>query len=418
MKTVWILNHYATDMFLEHGGRHYCFAKYLIRSGWKVRIFCADTVHNSTHRMIQDGGLFDEQECDGIPFVFVRARSYAGNGKQRVLNMLDFYRNVQKAAGGFERPDVIVGSSVHPLTCVAAIRLAKRYRCRVIAEIRDLWPESIVAFGIRKKSDPLIQALYRLEKWIYTKADAIIFTMEGGRDYIIEKGWDKQTHGGPVDLDKVHHINNGVDLEAFDYNREQNTFPDADLDAPDIFKVVYTGSIRKANGLDLLVECAKMLRNNSQIKIIVFGAGEELDKLKAKCQREQLKNISFKGGVPKRNIPSILSRANLNVLNYGYNAQTANVYKYGGSQNKLFEYLASGKPIISNVKINYSVVEHSACGEELSDRTSEKYAEAILRFSDMPGTEYRFLCDNARRTAADYDFKNLTEKFLKVIEAR
>jgi len=84
MKTVWILNHYATNQFLEHGGRHYCFAKYLIRSGWKVRIFCADTVHNSTRRMIQDGGLFDEQECDGIPFVFVRARPYAGNGKQRV----------------------------------------------------------------------------------------------------------------------------------------------------------------------------------------------------------------------------------------------------------------------------------------------------------------------------------------------
>ena len=75
-KIIWILNHYATNTFLEHGGRHYCFAKYLMRAGYSVRIFCASTVHNSQYNFIEDKKVFIERFCDGIPYVFIRTRNY------------------------------------------------------------------------------------------------------------------------------------------------------------------------------------------------------------------------------------------------------------------------------------------------------------------------------------------------------
>ena len=78
--------------------------------------------------------------------------------------------------------------------------------------------------------------LYILEKWIYKSADSIIFSMEGGKDYIIEKGWDAG-HGGPVDLKKVYHINNGVDSELFDYNKNHYVIEDKDLCNSDVLRL-------------------------------------------------------------------------------------------------------------------------------------------------------------------------------------
>ena len=183
---IWILNHYASDMYFDHGGRHYNFAKNLRRAGYAPVIFGANSKHGKAERFFETDALWEEHIAEeiGTPFVFVRARTYTGNGKQRVLNMIDFYRNVKKAAKEYAaqhgRPDVIFASSVHPLTLVAGIQLAKQFGVKCVCEMRDLWPESIVVYSDRfTKDNPLIKLLYRGEKWIYKKADALVFTMEG-----------------------------------------------------------------------------------------------------------------------------------------------------------------------------------------------------------------------------------------------
>lgn len=104
--------------------------------------------------------------------------------------MFKYYKNAKESAKYFEKPDVIIGSSAHPLCAVLAIKLAKKYGAKSTVEIRDLWPESIVAMGIAKASNPIIRMLYIFERKIYERADAVIFTFEGGYDYIKMKGWD------------------------------------------------------------------------------------------------------------------------------------------------------------------------------------------------------------------------------------
>ncbi|EKC51525.1 glycosyltransferase, partial [human gut metagenome] len=142
-------------------------------------------------------------------------------------------------------------SSVHPLTLVAGLKLAKRSNVPCICEIRDLWPETFLDFGFTKKN-LIIKALYAMEKWIYKKADALIFTMEGGKDYIKEKHWEDS-----VDLSKVFYINNGVDLDVYYKNIRDNTYIDKDLENNETFKVIYTGSIRPANGVENIIKCAR-----------------------------------------------------------------------------------------------------------------------------------------------------------------
>jgi hypothetical protein len=221
-KTIWILNHHATGMAFQHGGRHYYFAKHLIERGYDVSIFCA-SVHHSSQKDAVDlqGNISKELIVDGIPFVFVRTRKYQGNGLSRVLGMFDYYFNVKKACKQYSRPDVIIGSSVHPLACVAAIHLSKRYSCKNIVEIRDLWPESLVAYGILSKKNITTKFLYSAERWIYKNADSIIMTWEGGLKYIIDKHWDDQ-----ININRVFHLSNGVSLTIvptpFSYHRTYN----------------------------------------------------------------------------------------------------------------------------------------------------------------------------------------------------
>ena len=153
-KNVWIMNHYADSMYFSQGGRHYSFAKYLKRAGYEPVVFCANSKYGPSETWFPEEALWWEHMAEeiGVPWVFVWARNYTGNGKQRVLNMLDFYWNVKKAAkqyaAEYGKPDIVYASSVHPLTLAAGIQLAKRFGVECVCEVRDLWPESIVAYGI------------------------------------------------------------------------------------------------------------------------------------------------------------------------------------------------------------------------------------------------------------------------------
>lgn len=411
-QNIWILNHYASTDYQDRGGRHYYISKCLRDAGYMPVVFCAQTMHNTDEVADLQGQLYRQIDAPtGVPFVFVKCRTYAGNGKQRVLNMVDFYRNVKKAAKQYAaqhgKPDIIYASSVHPLTVVAGIQLAKYFGVPCIGEVRDLWPESIVEYSDRFDRDhPLMKILYRGEKWIYQKADSMIFTMEGAYDYITERGWDKA-----IPRDKVFHINNGVDLEMFDYNRDHYTVDDPDLDDMTTLKVVYTGSIRRVNNLGQLVDAAKLVKD-PRIKFLIWGDGDELDDLRRRVQNEYIGNVVFKGRVEKRYIPSIISRSDLNVVHW----EMSHILRYGESYNKLFEYLAAGKPIFSTVQAGYSVVEGNHCGADTAGFTPEDFAAGIERILHLPEEERKQLGENARRAAHDYDFKTLTDRLIQIIE--
>lgn len=417
-KTVWLMNHYASHMLFDKGGRHYFFAKYLDRTGYKPIVFCANIMNNRTEeRCIETERLWKVKVAKEIntPFVYVKARRYQGNGKQRILNMFDFYFNVKKAAkeyaARYGRPDVIIASSVHPLTMIAGIQLAKQFGVKCICEVRDLWPEAIVAYSkrITKNSIPA-KIMYAGEKWIYKKADAVIFTQEGGPDYVCGHNWDRK-HGGPVENEKLFHINNGVDLEAFDANAIQFPYHDVDLENPDIFKVVYAGAIRRINNLGLIVDAAKLV-TNPKIKFIIFGDGDELEILRKRVKDEGVTNVVFKGRVNKQYIPAIDSMADLNLVHWEMNP----LLRVGESYNKSFEYFAAGKPVFYTIRPGYSIVKKYKCGRLTNGFQPKDIAVGIQAMAEMSESEKVKMAVNARKAAEVYDFKNLTKSLIEIIE--
>ena len=416
-QNVWILNHYAGNMIFDKGGRHYWFAKYLKREGYSPVVFVANSKHGIPEKWVASDSLWTEEKSSEIdtPFVFVKSRLYSGNGKDRILNMFSFFKNVKIAVLEYAekngKPDIILASSVHPLTMVAGIQLAKKLGVKCICEVRDLWPEAIVAYSkrITKNSLPA-RIMYAGEKWIYKKAAAVIFTQEGGPDYVCEHGWDKM-HGGPIDNDKLFHINNGVDLEAFDENLKAYPYADEDLDNPNLFKVVYCGAIRRINNLGLIINAAKLI-TNPKIKIVIFGSGDELEVLKQRLIDEGITNVVFKGRVNKQYIPSIDSKSDLNVVHWEMNP----LLRVGESYNKAFEYFAAGKPVFYTIRPGYSIVEKYHCGRLTDGFEPENIATGIQAMAEMNETEKAEMAKNARKTAEVYDFKNLTKNLIKIIE--
>lgn len=401
-KTIWMLNHYA-----EIGsGRHYKFAQNLSKKGYNVKIFAASSVHNRTNNKIKGSIKYIEEKRADFSFIYIKARNYSGNGKQRILNMIDYATGLMFVSKKFdqERPDVILASSVHPLTWIAGYRLAKRYDAKFIVETRDLWPETLVAMGqITKKSVPA-KILYKIEKHVYKKADSMIFTFPGGKDYVESIGLDNS---------KVRYINNGIDLGEFNFNKVNNEFEDEDLDNPTTYKILYTGSMGQANELMYLIKAAQLIKqeNIGNFKFILFGTGYQRENLEKYVKDNNIDNVIFKGSVERKYIPNILSKADLNV----FTGKNIYLYKYGLSLNKMFDYFGSGKPTLSNIECGYDILQEYNCGITVEGGSVEELKEGILKFYNMHREEYDIYCKNALKAAGDFDFKILTDRLENII---
>lgn len=404
---IWLINHYAVPPKYYPLARQTYFAKYLMAMGHTVTIFAASSVHNSDVNLITDGRKWREETVDGVHYVYIKCCDYQGNGLKRIYNICEFAWKLPGVCQQFPKPDAIVATSMPPTSCAMGVRMGRKWGCKTVAEIADLWPESIVAYDIAGPHNPAVIALRRLEKWIYKKADAVVFTMEGAYDYITEQGWEKE-----IPRSKVHYINNGVDLEQFDYNKEHFRVEDPDLDDPDTFKVVYTGSIRRVNNLGLLLDAAKCVKD-PRVKLLIWGDGDEREALEQRVREEHIGNVVFKGKVEKKYIPSIVSRADMNIA---HNAPSP-LFRFGISFNKLFDYFAAGKPILCDFPCPYNPAVTHGAGIEVSGAQPQQIAETINDLVAASEPERQSCCANARRAAEDYDFKRLTDKLMAVIES-
>ena len=409
---IWLINQYNMPPEYGHLNRHFNFGKYLKRMGHEPTVFVGSFLHNTKIQMVEDNSIIRKYENTNYPYYFIKTCDYSSSKLKRIFAMYEFYKNLLKAVRSFDKPDAIFGSSAHPLAALASIKLAKKFGCQSIVEVRDLWPESFVAYGIINRKNPLLRLLYAGEKWIYKNADKLLFTMEGGKDYIIEQGWSSD-QGGPIEINKIHHINNGVDLEVFNNNKEHYRFKDEDLDNDDTFKVVYTGSIRLVNNIKSIIDAALEIKKLDviNVKFIIYGDGSDKAPLERYCIDNEIDNVVFKGFIDKKYIPYILSKSDLNIIHFQQNK----LKRYGASLNKMFEYFASGKPTLSDCEFGYDLIERYKCGVVIDSASPKEMAKEILAVHEMAQFEYKALCDNALIASKEFDFENLTSKLIDLI---
>lgn len=411
-KTVWLINPAAMPPNYEVRIQTLKRAQYLRDYGYDVTIISGSHIHNSEINLIKGRESYVFKEYDGNhKFIHIKNSNYKNNGIKRIFSILQFYFRFWWFAKKLGKPDYISHIAAVPfgnITYFAARKLSSKF----IVDVVDLWPESFVAYGLVSKNNPLLKLAYLAENWLYKKADLIIFSMEGGKEYIREKGWSLE-QGGNIDLKKIFYINNGVDLLDFDNNKVKYTLEDPHLEDDNIFKVVYIGSIRLANNLKKLIEAANHLKSYKSIKFLIYGDGEDRSSLESYCEKHDLNNVIFKQKwVELKFVPYILSKSSLNILNY----KPSQLFRFGASQSKSFQYMASGKPICANVEMNFCPIKKYNLGIAKDFKDSKSYADAIASFYEMNNSEYNEICINARNASKDYDYRILTNNFVKLID--
>ena len=408
-KNVWILNHYAISPDMAGGTRHYDLGRELVKRGHKVTIFASGLRYsNKKYIKVKLKELFNIENYDGVLFVWVNTLRYSGNNWRRILNMISYGIRILKVAKKFEKPDVIIGSSVHPFAVIAAWWLAKRYKVKFLFEVRDLWPQTPIEMGVIKANGIPAKLLYSWEKFMYKRAEKIIILMPNAKEYIKKYN---------IDLRKIVWICNGVNLEQFDNNSLANNLPPKIIQEfikyRDKFKVIYMGAHGPANGLDNVINAAILLTKKTEdVHFFLVGEGIEKDKLIKKAKENNIDNITFLNAVPKLQVPSILQKADL-LLICGRNLK---LYKYGISPNKLFDYLASKRPIVMSGNFSNNIVRDAKAGITVEPEDAEALAEGIIKIQKMLPEERKKMGENGRAyVEKHYDTRILAEKLEKIL---
>ena len=397
-KKIVIVSHYSQQPPYNTMLRYHNWAKELVNRGYDVTIVASSIVHNTSIDMIQTLGSVSSV-CDGVKYIYVKSPGYNGNGLKRKINLVWFCRKAFKYIKGEISILVLSGPFLFPY----AKRAYKN--TPIIVDVCDLWPLSIVEYTGYSNNNPLIKLLYRMEKNAYLRANAVIFSMEGGKDYVAE-----QKYASKMDFSKIFHINMGCDIAKKDEELKGISF---DLGwNPDDFNIVYCGSVRVANHVKQICDAAKIIedRGYQDIKFQIYGNGDDLEALKQYVHKKGIHNTKFYGRIEKEKIPYILANGKANLLTY----KNVSLWKYGGSQSKLFDYLASGRPIICNVKFGYNLIERYDCGIVAKDQSAEALAAAIVKIHDLGNDKAFEMGKRARKVAEMYDQPLLVDQLEKV----
>lgn len=401
---VWIVNYYTTPN--TGNPRYLILSQYFKKLGWDVVTFYADYTGQ------KDVAHFEAQHFNGLDFVCVRAPHYVGNGVARMKSIFSFAWSIKKHCKEFDRPDVIL-HNIHTPFDYPIVWAAKKLNAKYVAEAWDAWPDVFAHLGLISRSNPAMKLFVALEKRLYQKADQLVFTFLGGIQRIKDMGWSTET-GGKIDMNKVHYINNGIDFEQFDKDREAWPRPDEDMRNPKTLKVVYLGSINRANHVHTLIEAAKLLMGLDYYRFFIYGDGADREKLEKKVADEGITNVVFKEKrIPLCECAWVVCQATVNVMNYqkdfGY---------MGLSSGKMFQYLAAGKPIVCNVKIAYDdVITENRLGIAKDIETPEAFAQAIREVAEQSRASYDAMCERVRKTAERFNYKEIAAEEIKVIEA-
>jgi glycosyltransferase involved in cell wall biosynthesis len=394
---IWILNHYAMPPDRPGGTRHYDIGRVLVAQGHDVTIFTSSFSHftfreerlQRSERMLVD--------CvDGIRFAWIRTTPYSGNGVRRALNMCSYAIGTIRAQRRMPRPDVVVGSSVHPVAVAAAWLIAGIRRVPFVFEVRDLWPQALVDMGALKEHSVVTRLFIGAERFLYRQAKVIITLPPRAADYITLLGIPKE---------KIVYIPNGIadyDERALDINDNAAKLVAkiAELRQAGYLIAGFVGSHVQANGVDTLVQSARVLQDRGvhDIEFIFVGDGPERETSRQLASSHGLRNVLFWESLPKQSIPAVLDALDVTL----FSLRDISVYKYGLSCNKLFDYLASGRPIISACAIEDTPVSASGGGICVPPESPEEIADALVKLASMSVAERHAMGERGKHWVYQY----------------
>jgi glycosyltransferase involved in cell wall biosynthesis len=399
---IWFVNHYAVPPAQPGGTRHHHLAAELMARGHEVLVIASSFNHSARAEM-QSAPDAVVSDANGVPFHWIRTPPYTGNGLSRVWNMMSFATSIWRPQHlhALPRPDVIVGSSPHLFGALAAERLAKAMNVPFVLEVRDIWPESLITIAGVHRWHPLVLVLSAIERYLYRRSARVVSLLPGAASHIASRGGHES---------RVTWIPNGIDLGLVE---NAGTRHSTNLK----FTVMYAGAHGQANALDSILQAASILEREGwadRIRFRLVGAGPEKQRLQDEAAKLGISNISFEPPVPKVHVHRRLAEADAFIVTM----RNTDLYRHGISFNKLFDYLAVGRPIIFGANSANNPVADAGAGITVAPEDARAMAEAIKQIACMEATERAEIGERGRRfVEAHHSFHRLAARMETALAA-
>lgn len=282
-----------------------------------------------------DNEWIQREQYNGVNLVMTKSIPAAPGDRlfRRVFKYL-WFTMVAILVGVFwlNRRDLVIATSPQPFAGLTGLITARLRGVPFVFEIRDLWPESLVAMG-EIKTPVIIRTIEELTSFLYTHADRVSVVAPGMKEIVVEKG---------ADSENVWLHTNGIDHKLFDPTnaegvQEQELFEEH-------FVLSYVGTVGKAQGLEVVLDVAEYLQEQDEygdVRFVFIGFGSRYDELAEHAERQNLDNIVFLGRKPKSDIPDYLFASDVAFIHTAGEAAFETMIPM-----KLYEALAAGLPVI------------------------------------------------------------------------
>jgi len=402
-EVVWFINDYAGSPFHGMTYRHYYMAKELIRRGIKPIIITASYSHfmNNEPPIKDKPYLFEK--VDMIEYLWLKIMKYRDSrDKKRVFKWFQFSLKLFNLPNQIDKPTVIVCSGSAPMLVLPSYYLAKKYKAKLIFEIRDIWPLTLMDFKGYSKYNPLMYIMQKSVNFGFRNADKIISVLPNTDSYIHQQG----IH----DFDFTY-LPNGIFLEELQNPLPLNIKAKSQL-SKDKFTIGYAGAMGMGDGLDLLIDVAVKLKNHPTIDFVLVGKGSEKERLKERIRDLELENIIIIDAIPKREVQSML--ALFDVCYIGW--EDKEIYQYGISANKIFDYMYAKRPILHLFNGKGDLITEAKCGISVKEQNSEIITKSILKLYSFSDKQREEMGKRGRDfVLKNHTYQNITDKFINIL---
>lgn len=341
------------------------------------------------------------EQRDGIKAVKVLTYITANEGfLKRTLNYVFYMLMAILVAPFLGRADIVISTSPQFFNGLAGYFVSRLKRAPWLLEIRDLWPESILAVGAISNTR-VIAMLEGIERFCYRKADHIVPVTNAFKTHISLRGALEEN---------ITVIRNGVDLSFFSATSADEEYAGS-LGVQGKFVASYVGTHGMAHGLDTLLEAAELLRDRQDIAFIMAGDGAERQRLQSEVAARGLDNVKLLGQLPKHDMPRLwsVSAASLVLLKKQDLFLTV-------IPSKIFESMAMKKPIVLGVQgESKDIIVEAASGIPFEPQNAEALAQAVRRLADSPALCTELGENGYRHVAEHFDRSVLAERYETVL---
>lgn len=404
-KTIWIINQYASTPETGIGGRHYHLARELAGNGIKVYLISA----GFHHLLRQPNAMSKRIEVDtngNLNIVRIRTPFYSdAHSKKRILNWFLFAWRLFGLRKFLDRPDCILVSSPSLVSFIAAEKLAKHYQSRLVFEVRDIWPLTLIELGGYSVRHPFIRFMQWIESRAYQSSDQVISNLKFASTHMVSKG---------MPLNKFEWVPNGFSLS--EVSNLSPLHQDVLTKLPEKqFIVGYTGTFGVANALDTLLLAAERLSEYLDIKFVLVGQGKEKERLMEFAKEHQLNNVVFIDAVMKTQVQTVLTHFDVCYIGWCNDS----LYQFGIAANKIFDYLYAAKPIIHSFSGKGDLVQEYKAGFTVPAEDHVAVSEAVLKLYKLTEEERDSMGKNGHDSVIEHhEYGKLAHQLKSVLLER